>query len=146
MSTIGAAAIRLREAVLRIAADDYTATINQVIFTPTPDVLWHRPEASETYTPLELSTKWSVSLGFLQDFTSTSALSIYLMEHAGQYKVITLETPGRIIAATALILPAQLGGVANQIPAAVVTLPMVGKPELDPNDDYLKWGADGMAA
>ena len=130
MSAIGLAPIRMREATLAIEADDYTTSINQVIFTPQADVAWERPLATEDFAPYVLGVKWSVALGFAQDLTTPGSLSTYLIEHAGQQKVVTFEIPGRVIAAAVLILPAQFGGVANQIPAAVVTMPLYGQPNI----------------
>lgn len=130
MSTIGLAPIRMREATLAIEADDYTTSIDQVIFTPQPEILWETDLSTTDASPHLVRTVWSLSLGYAQDFTTPLSLSMYLIEHAGQQKTVTLEIPGRVVAATVLIVPAQLGGVVNQIPAAVVTLPMYGQPSL----------------
>lgn len=130
MSTIGLAPIRMREATLAIGADDYTISVDQVIFTPQPEIGWSRTECDVAGRPYIAGVKWYVSVGFAQDFTSPLSLSTYLVENAGQQRTITLEVPGRVVSATVLILPAQLGGVANQIPASVVTLPVYGEPSL----------------
>lgn len=138
MSTPGPQPIRMRDLTLSIEADDYTASINQAVLTPNPVLAW---AGFDNFRAHLIRTDWQVSLGFVQDWAAGS-LAIYLVEHAGQYKTITLEVPGRVIAATVLILPAQLGGVANQIPASVATLPVVGEPdfEAEPADER-SWSA-----
>lgn len=129
MSTIGLAPIRMREATLAVGADDYTTQVNQVIFTPQPQWDWVHTYFEQR--PYLTHVRWVVSLGFAQDLTTPGALSTYLIEHAGQEKVVTFSVPGRVVAATVLILPAEFGGVVNQVPAAVVTLPLYGAPDME---------------
>lgn len=120
--------VDLRNATLHIDADDYTLSVDQVRFTPVNEYLTERLYGSPDRAFL-IRTNWSVQVGFVQDYTNPDSLALYLIEHAGQEKTITFEVPGRVIAATVLVLPAQLGGVANTIPAAVVTMPVYGAPD-----------------
>lgn len=127
---IGLTPVNLRDATLAIEADNYTVSVNQVLFVPRYAYDWYRPFDARASQPVPTGHTWTVSLGYAQDFTTPQALSIYLMEHAGQQKTVTFEVPGRVIAATVLILPGRFGGVINQIPAATVDLPLYGDPDL----------------
>ena len=132
MATIGLQPINMRDATLAIEADDYSVSINQVLFVPRPEYIWITPYLEVNSFPAPTTTVWTVSLGYAQDLTTAGALSTYLLEHAAQQKVVTFTVPGMVVAATVLILPGQFGGVINQIPAATVTLPLYGPPDLGP--------------
>lgn len=121
--------IDLRRATLHIDADDYTLSVDQVRFVPTFETEWFTPHNGTNSMPFVGVFRWFVQVGFVQDYTNPDSLAVYLIEHAGQNKTITFEIPGRVIAATVVIVPAQVGGVANTIPAAVVTMPVHGSPD-----------------
>ena len=129
MSEIDLAPIRMREARLTVEADDYTVSINQVIFTPQVEYGWERGQSVFGDKPRLVAVRWTVALGFAQDLATPDSLSMYLLMHTGAEREIAFEVPGRRVTATALILPAQIGGVANQIPASVATLPIFGAPD-----------------
>ena len=130
MSTIGLTPIRMLEVTVAIEADDYTTSVNQVILTPDTVAGWGRGLSEMDASPHLVGVRWSVAIGFAQDLATPGSLSVYLVENAGQRRRVQLTAAGRTITVDALILPAQIGGVANQIPAAVVTMPIYGAPTL----------------
>ena len=122
-------AVDLRHATLRVEADDYTMSVDQVRFIPTPELLNTTVFDTIGREAVLGRCGWSVQVGFVQDLTDPESFALYLVQHAGQQRTITFEVPGRVIAATVLILPAQLGGQVNTIPASVVTMPVYGAPD-----------------
>ena len=122
-------AVDLRHATLHVDADDYTMSVDQVRFIPTPEVLDTTVFDTIGREAVLGRCGWSVQVGFVQDLTDPASFALYLVQHAGQQRTVTFEVPGRVIAATVLILPAQLGGQVNTIPASVVTMPVYGAPD-----------------
>lgn len=130
MATIGLSPVSLRNALLTVAEDDYTAAIGEVTFTPEVDYGWHQSFDGRTSTPYMTGVRWVCMLTYVQDFTTPDALSIYLVENAAQVKTVTF-TPtmgGRSVTGQAMIVPGQLGGVAGGVLTANVTLPLYGSP------------------
>ena len=122
-------AVDLRHATLRVEADDYTMSVDQVRFVPEPMLLDLRvfdTDGSDVVMPL---CAWRVQVGFVQDLTDPESLALYLVRHAGQRRSMTFAASGRVIEAAVLILPAELGGQVNTIPASVVTMPVYGAPD-----------------
>lgn len=130
MSTIGLQVVSLREAVLTIAADDYTAAVNEVTLVPEVLFTWSQSLGQRTATPVPVGVRWTLTIGYAQDFTTADALAIYLVEHAAQRKTITF-TPvsgGRTITADVMVIPGQLGGPSGEILTATAVLPLFGEP------------------
>lgn len=132
MAEIGLAPIRMRDVDFRIEADGYRASVNEVRFVPQYEWEWGDYEGSYTSTPFNTRRRWVAQLGFVQDFATPGALSLYLIEHAAQDKVVTFTAQGVVVAATVMILPAAFGGVMGQIPVSAAVLPLHGEPDLSP--------------
>lgn len=135
MATIGLHRISLRRAVLTVAGDDYRASVNQVELIPEPLWEWESPLEADPMRgayPVLTGVRWTVLVGFVQDFRTPDSLSVYLVEHAAQIKTVTF-TPddgGRTVTVDVMILPARLGGVTGDILTAVAELPAYGAPDL----------------
>ena len=118
----------LKDAVLTIAADDFTAAISQAVFVPQAVWSWHDSLAS-TATPIFERVRWTCTLSYLQDLTDGS-LTLYLLTHVGETKTVVF-TPvagGKTITADVMISPGQLGGVTSQLTTATVTMPLFDEP------------------
>ena len=113
----------LKNATLSIDADDYTAAVTQVEFTPstatstvrTIDGVAHKDQST---------AEWSCTIGFVQDLSATGLLR-YLLANDGQSKDVTFtpETDGPSIDATLVVSPGTIGGTAGaDLTTATVTL------------------------
>lgn len=132
MSTIGLQVVSLRQAVLTVAADDYTAAVNEVTLVPEVLFDWAWAFGRRNPTPVAGGIRWTATIGYAQDFTTPDALAIYLVEHAAQRKTITFTpvTGGRTITADVMVIPGQLGGPSGEILTATTVLPLYGEPVL----------------
>lgn len=131
MTTVGVQPISLRNATLTVAEDDYTQSIDQVLFVPQIEYDWF-DHLDGTHTPEIRSIRWVAIVGYVQDFTTPGSLSMYLIEHVAFRRTIAF-TPvagsgQKTISADALLVPGQMGGVPGQILAAQVTLPLFDPP------------------
>lgn len=113
----------LKSATLSIAADDYTAAITQVEFTPavasstvrTIDGIAHKDQST---------AEWSCTIGFIQDLDPDGLLR-YLLDNDGQTKtvVFTPDALGPTITADLVVSPGTIGGTAGaDLAVASVTL------------------------
>jgi len=113
----------LKNATLSIEADDYTAAVTQVEFTPstatstvrTIDGVAHKDQST---------AEWSCTIGFLQDLDAGGLLR-YLLDNDGETKsvVFTPVTAGPSISADLVVSPGTIGGTAGaDLTTATVTL------------------------
>lgn len=121
----------LKDAVLTIAADDFTSAISQAVFTPQVQWGWSQSLCSVSSTPYFLGVKWLVTISYLQDLTDGS-LTTYLLEHVAETKevIFTPVAGGKSLRADVMIVPGQVGGVTNQLATATATMPLFNEPEL----------------
>ena len=119
----------LKNAVLTIAEDNFTAAIAQAVFVP--QVLWEWRDALCSTTPVYKGIRWTVTLSYLQDLTDGS-LTLYLLEHVAETKevIFTPVAGGKSLRADVMIVPGQVGGVTNQLATATATMPLFDTPEL----------------
>lgn len=122
----------LKAATLSIAADDFTAAVSQVEFTPSTSASTWRGIGGNIVRDQAIA-EWSCSLGFAQDLDPTGLLR-YLHENEGD-QVAAVFTPlaaGPTISATLVLSPGAIGGTAGaDIATASVSLVVVGKPAFD---------------
>ncbi len=113
----------LKNATLSIEADDYTAAVTQVEFTPstatstvrTIDGVAHKDQST---------SEWTCTIGFIQDL-DPSGLLRYLLDNDGETKsvVFTPTTAGPSISADLVVSPGAIGGTAGaDLAVASVTL------------------------
>lgn len=121
----------LKNAVLSIAADDFTAAISQAVFIPQVQWGWTEDLGSRTATPYFIGVKWLVTISYLQDLTDGS-LTLYLLEHVAETKevIFTPVAGGKSLRADVMIAPGQVGGVTNQLATATAVMPLFDEPEL----------------
>lgn len=103
----------IKSATLSIAADDFTAAVTQVEFTPsvaastvrTIDGVAHREQST---------SEWTCSVGFVQDLAA-AGLMRYLLTNDGLSKAVTFvpEAGGPSISATLIMAPGAIGGTAG---------------------------------
>ena len=122
--------IRLHDARLTIAADDYTAAVGEVRVVP--DATWETDRLfGGRSVPSLVGVAWTVDLVIAQDL-STGSLLRYLLEHPGQVKACRFEPSagGAGVDATVVLIPAPLGGAPGEVLTGAVSLPMVGPPQV----------------
>ena len=121
----------LKNAVLSIAADDFTAAVTQAVFVPQVLWSWHSTLCSTTASPVFDGIRWLVTMSYLQDLTDGS-LTLYLLEHVAEAKevIFTPVAGGKSLRADVMIVPGQVGGVTNQLATATAVMPLFDEPEL----------------
>lgn len=122
----------LKAATLSIAADDYTAAVSQVEFSPsTSSSTWR--SIGGTVRREQSVAEWSCTIGLAQDLAPTGLLR-YLLDNEGETKtaVFTPKAGGPTVTADLIISPASIGGTAGaDMATASVTLAVDGKPVFD---------------
>ena len=103
----------LKNATLSIAADEYTAAVTQVEFSPstatstvrTIDGVAHKDQST---------AEWNCTIGFIQDL-DPSGLLRYLLDHDGESKSVSFvpESGGPTITADLVVSPGAIGGTAG---------------------------------
>lgn len=132
MAVVGLQPISLRDAVLTIAADDFTAAVGEVSFVPEVDYEWLPVGFGGYQVPAPSGTRWVAMIGYAQDVDTPGGLTRYLLGNAGQVRavVFTPRAAGAAqVSADVLIIPGKVGGTAGDGPlVAQVTLPVLGDP------------------
>ncbi len=134
MATIAVEPIILNDIDLKIAADNYEASVNRAELVPTtPTVQW------KGMTPAAIKNiagtpTWMLNVDFAQDHVTASSMSQYLLGNVGTIKTVTLK-PKKGAGPTAplytidvLILPGPIGGQLDQLATGSVSLPCNGQP------------------
>lgn len=124
-----ASAYSMNAANFTVAADDYSAAIDGVTFTPTTQSSTWRGISGNVRRG-QAPSEWSLTLGHAQDL-APEGLTRYLLDNDGQSKVVTF-TPvedGPSITATVIIAPGTIGGTAGPDTATgTATMAVDGKP------------------
>lgn len=122
----------LKAATLSIAADDFTAAVSQVEFTPsTSSSTWRG--IGGNIVKAQAIAEWSATLGMAQDLDPDGLLR-YLHENEGDEveAVFTPVSGGPTITAILILSPGTIGGTAGpDLATAAVTLAIIGKPAFD---------------
>jgi hypothetical protein len=141
--------------------DDFRKHVSGVTFTPSSSQTTWSGLGLNTHTDSGIPT-WTVTLDYVQDWTSTTSLSAYLFEHEGETVAIEF-TPtdgvGPAFTANVSIVPGAIGGTVNAFATTSVTLgsdkpvrvPPVAADEdvvddTDRDTDADAYGADDFAA
>lgn len=131
MATIPVQPLMLKNAVVTVASDDFTAAFTSVTFEPSPEWEWVDVFLGPS-VPVLSRVRWECRLGYLQDLTNLDSWTRFLTNNAGLSVDMTF-TPqafGEIIEATVMIVPGALGGSADEQLSAEVRLPLDGSPSL----------------
>ncbi|MFE6733425.1 hypothetical protein [Microbacterium sp. NPDC057650] len=134
MADIAVQPFVLKDCMLTVEADNYEAHVSQVQFDPSSQSQsWQGLTPAASFTDAGLAT-WAVTLAYAQDWVTPAALSRYLFEHEGESKSMTFapKAGGPSFTAEVTIAAGSIGGTVNQYAVATVTLPVSGKPTLDP--------------
>lgn len=127
----------LKDAVLTIASDDFTAAVSEVKFTPSTQSATWRGIGGNVLRNQTIA-EWACTLSFLQDL-DPAGLSRYLHENDGRVVPATfapVSGEGPTIEATLILTPGDIGGSASQADyaSASVTLAVNGRPTFDDVD------------
>lgn len=130
MATIPVSPYSLKNATFSVAADDYTAAINQVRFTPSTSASTWRGIGGNVIKDQTIA-EWNCVISFLQDLSPESFMR-YLLDNDGVVvdAVFVPKAGGPSIEATIVLSPGDIGGSSDgNLAAAEVTLAVQGKPE-----------------
>lgn len=127
----------LKNALLLIAADDFTQAVSQAQFDPKTTPSTFRGIGGHVVNQVS-SADWTLTLSLAQDLDPAGLLR-YLHLHEGEEREVTLAPIGDTgpeVTATVIIVPGTIGGSADGSTAtATVALPVQGRPEFtDPAD------------
>jgi hypothetical protein len=130
MANIAAAPFVLKNAILKIDADNYEASVSQVEFTPTnPTATWQGMTPASAFNSVGAST-WVCAFSGAQDWDNEDSLSNYLLVNEGENVAVTFHpvAGGPGFAATVTLVAPSIGGTVNGVPVFTVSLPVQGKP------------------
>ena len=122
----------LKNAVLTIAADDFTAAVSQVEIVPSTSASTWRGIGGNVVRDQSVA-EWTCNLGLAQDLDPAGLLR-YLLDHEGEEvdAVFTPKLAGPDVLVTLILSPGTVGGTADgNIATASVSLAVVGRPTFD---------------
>lgn len=131
MATIPIQPLMLKDAVLTVASDDFTAAFTSVTFEPSPEWEWVDVFLGPS-VPMLSRVRWVCRLGYLQDLTTFDSWTRYIDDNTGTTATLTFtpESGGDGVVADVLLIPGNVGGGATEQLSAEVSLPVVGAPTL----------------
>lgn len=114
---------------LLIGTDGYKAAVESCVLTPTTPTEKFR-DIGGGIQVISGPPEWDLQINLAQDLKTTNSLSQYLISNQGTKKtvVFTPQTGGKGFTITALIIAGAVGGAANALAKASVTLPCEGQP------------------
>lgn len=120
----------MKNATFTVAADEYTAHVSEVRFTPSTQTATWRGIGGNVVKD-QSNAEWSCVTGIIQD-TDAQGLHQYLIDNEGQTKTVTFVpvTGGPSVTAVIVIGAPEIGGTADAFATASVTHPVVGKPAI----------------
>ncbi|WP_248242979.1 hypothetical protein [Microbacterium kunmingense] len=114
---------------LEVGTDEYTTSVTSCALVP------NTPKAQTTdigggVTSFVGAAQWSAQITFKQDWSTANSLSQQLIAWHGTPKIFkyTPNAGGKVVTFTVIAEAAQVGGGANSIHEATVTLQIVGQP------------------
>jgi hypothetical protein len=130
MAQINVAPFVLKNATLKIAADNYEKHVSSVEFVPTASAVnWKGLTPTAVFTSIGSAT-WVANLGYAQDWQTEDSLARYLFEHEGEAVAVEFypEAGGNGFGATLVVTPGSIGGAVDTVAVATVTLGVQGRP------------------
>lgn len=132
MPDIAPKPLLLLDITLSVGTDDYAASVNRALLTPTTATAKWKGMRAGSAVNLAGEPDWVLDLSYAQDFETVKSLSLYLLENHGQTKEFTLapKRGGKAYKVKALCLAGPIGGdLGAQNPATgTVQLPVDGQP------------------
>jgi len=122
----------MKRAIFTVDADDYSAHISDVVFTPTTSSLTWSSIGGGSFSDASSPT-WTCQTGYAQDWVTPDSYSIYLLEHAGETVAATFAPDGEdgpTFEVNLIINAGPIGGAANEVQVGTVQLGVVGEPVL----------------
>ncbi|HEU5223928.1 MAG TPA: hypothetical protein VFU07_09670 [Candidatus Lumbricidophila sp.] len=131
MTVIAPVIISMSESTFKVGLDNYEQSVSSAKFVPTTPIASFTGIGGTTTSAAGAPT-WVLTLTFAQDWLTANSLSNYLMDNKGTTKVVQLAPVGGGTAfdATVLIVASDIGGDANSLATASVTLTVIGAPSL----------------
>ena len=135
MAQIAAEVYVLKDALLKVDADNYEKHVSSVTFTPnTSQLNWQSITPSGAFSD-STSPTWTCAISYAQDWKTANSLSQYLLANSGESKTVVFYPLGDGIGmptftATLKIVPGPIGGDVNTVQVGTVTMGVVGAPEL----------------
>jgi len=134
MPVIGISPFVLKDASLKIDADNYESNVSQVEFVPSvSQVTWKGLTPTAVFTDSGAPT-WVCTLSYAQDWENPDSLSHYLLEHAGEKVQAVFGPQGAttgdtVFTADVIIAPGNIGGTVDGVAVGTVSLGVDGRPE-----------------
>ncbi len=134
MGQIAVQPLVLKDALLKIAADNYEKHVSGVTFTPaSSQISWAGLTPDAVFTDASAPT-WTVTINYVQDWETADSLSQYLFENSGETVVMEFTpkagTGNKTFTANVTIVPGAIGGDVNAYATTSVTLgsdkPVIG--------------------
>jgi hypothetical protein len=118
---------------LEIVSDDFTAAVSAVALTPTVPNSEFKDIGGGVQSFVG-APSWTLDLTYAQDWTTATSLSHKLMSDIGLTKVVKLTpvTGGRLVTVSVVIQPGAIGGAADSVATATVSLKVTGQPVWSP--------------
>lgn len=134
MATIAAPRpLILKNALLRIDADDYQKHVSGVTLTPSASTItWASLSPDAQFSDISTAT-WAATLNIVQDWSQPDSLCRYLFEHEGEHVSAVfqpLNGEGPAFAVTLILTPGAVGGEVNSVATQSVTLGVEGRPTI----------------
>lgn len=131
MTTIAVAPFIMKDALLKIAADNYEAHVSSVKIEPSSSpVKWKGLTPTSSYT-FPTTSEWTATLAYAQDWDTADSLARYLFENEGETVAaeFTPENGGQGFAVDLVIVPGTIGGDVDTVAVGQVQLGVSGRPE-----------------
>lgn len=120
----------LKNATLKIDTDNYEAAVAEVSFVPsipTSTVQFKGIDGTAYSKTNQGASEWVCNITFAQDWKTSGSLSNYLLTNEGLTKTVEFVpaagTAAPKFTADLTIQPGQIGGAADQVLTATVSLP-----------------------
>jgi hypothetical protein len=130
MTTIIPSPFKMKDTVLKIAADNYEKTVSTAELVPTSTVSTWKGLSPDAIYPTSGNTSWVCNLGYAQDWSTPGSLSSYLFRNAG--KTVSMDLfplrSGSGFRFSVLIVEGSIGGAIDADAVATVSLMVVGRP------------------
>jgi hypothetical protein len=124
MTQIQPKPLYMKDARLKIGADNYEKTISGCTFVPTSSAAtWTGLTPTASYSEQSTPT-WVCNIDYVQDWESDDSLARYLYDHAGQQVEASFEPKagGPAIEATLTVVAGPMGGPGGAFATATVSL------------------------
>lgn len=130
MTVIAVKPTVLKDAILKVGADNYEAHVSTCQFDPNSSIVrWKGMTPAAVFTDAT-TADWTCTLGYAQDWATASSLSSYLLANEG--KTVSADfypvRGGDGFRADLVVTPGSIGGPVDGVAAASVTLAVKGRP------------------